>query len=161
MRTIINKKHFTFYFYYLNRTHTVIRIVWKQSTLRWFIANHCLDRRLRSDWFVDLKQYNWWTNFFYILPPIQKSSDCLGTIRLCLWISHLQVLYYNQSSKTTEIEWIISFWLAILKYSKSIDSVYINGKSVKYKKILPVSLADCFKLKLNYKKYQHNCPQIK
>lgn len=40
----------------------------------------------------------------------------------------------------------------------SIDSVYIKGK---YKKILPASLANCFKLKLNYKKYQHNCPQIK
>lgn len=43
----------------------------------------------------------------------------------------------------------------------SIDSVYIKGKSVKYKKILPAILANCFKLKLNYKKYQHNCPQIK
>lgn len=37
----------------------------------------------------------------------------------------------------------------------SIDSVYIKGKSVKYKKILPASLANCFKLKLNYKKYQN------
>lgn len=38
----------------LNRTHTVSRVVWKQGTLRRFIVNHCHDRRLSSDRFVDI-----------------------------------------------------------------------------------------------------------
>lgn len=53
------------------------------------------------------------------------------------------------------------FILARYNEILSIDSVYIKGKYVKYKKILPASLANCFELKLKYKKYQHNCPQIK
>lgn len=77
----------------LNRTHTVSRVVWKQGTLRWFIVNHCHDRRLSSDRFVDNT-----TGGFVSLPPIHKSSDCLGTVRLCPWTSDL--LMYNQSSKT-------------------------------------------------------------
>lgn len=39
--------------------------------------------------------------------------------------------------------------------------IYIKEKCVNCKKILPASLANCFKLKLSFKKCQHSCPQIK
>lgn len=57
----------------------------------------------------------------------------------------------------------MNYYFILARYIEilSIDSVYIKEKSVQYKKILPASLANCFELKLKYKKYQHNCPQIK
>lgn len=109
-------KQETFHFLFLlvkrqlNKTHTMSRVVWKQGTLRWFIVNHCHDRSLGSDCETGLLTFSniqLADTILDILPSIHKSSDCLGTVRLCPWISDLLILSYNRSSETTDRSWIV------------------------------------------------------